>query len=86
MMRHDLHNICRIAPEIVILKLDSNDLWDESWGAETVSMAIEALVQLLHKEMNVKFTMVCDVIAREKPPYSSYNDKVYQLNSYLNDP
>ena len=27
--------------------------------------------------------MVCEVIPREKPPYTSYNEKVYQLNSYL---
>ena len=82
-MRHDLHNIRRMAPEIVILELGSNDLCDESCDAESVSLAIEALVELLHKDMNVRFTMVCEVIPREKPPYTSYNEKVYQLNSYL---
>ena len=82
-MRHDLHQIRRMAPEIVILELGSNDLCDESCDAESVSLAIEALVELLHKDMNVRFTMVCEVIPREKPPYTSYNEKVYQLNSYL---
>ena len=61
----------------------SNDLCDESCDAETVSLVIEALVELLHKDLKVKFTMVCDVIPRENSPYTSYNEKVYQLNSYL---
>ena len=47
-VRHDLHNIRRMAPEIVILELGSNDLCDESCDAESVSLAIEALVELLH--------------------------------------
>ena len=84
-VRHDLHNIRRIALEIVILEIGSNDLCDESCDAEGVSLAIEALVELLHKDMNVRFTMVCEVIPREKPPYTSYNEKVYQLNSYLSN-
>ena len=53
-VRQDLHNIRRMAPE-----LGSNDLCDESCDAETVSLAIEALEERLHKDMNVKFTMVC---------------------------
>ena len=82
-VRHDLPNIRRRAPEIVILELGSNDLCDESCDAETVSLAIVALVELLHKDLNVKFTMVCEVIPRENSPYAPYNEKVHQLNSYL---
>lgn len=61
-----------MAPEIVVLELGSNDLCDESCDALSVSLAIEAVVELLHKDMNVRFTMVCEVIPRERPPYTSH--------------
>ena len=61
-MRHGLHKIRRMAPEIVILELGSNDLCDESCDAESVSLAIEALVELLHKDMNVRFTILYTIL------------------------
>ena len=76
-VRHDLYNIRRMAPEIAIIKLGSIDFGDGNCDAKIVSLAIEALVELVHKDMNVRFTMVCEVIPRERLPYTSYNAKVF---------
>ena len=77
MVRLDLPTIRDMAPDIVILKLGSNDLCDTTSDAETT------FVELLYHQCSVRYIMVCEVIPRSNHPFPYYNDKVDSLNRYL---
>lgn len=83
MVRCDLHKIRNFAPDIVVLELGSNDLCDETTNEETVALSIEAFVDMLHTEVNVKFIMMCHIITPANPPFEEYNDRVGNLNNEL---
>ena len=83
MVRFDFGYIRNCAPDIMILEMGSNDLCDVTCDTETVALSIEALVELMHAHLQVKFIMVCEIIPREKPPFLSYNERVADVNNLL---
>ena len=58
--RCDLHMVRRLAPDIVILEVGTNDLWDVR--QEVVGSSIEELVALLLHAFSVCVVRVCHVI------------------------
>lgn len=66
----------------MVLELGSIDLFDATTDEQTVALSIEAFVDRLHTEVNVKFIM-CEIITRAKPLFEQYNKRVGNLNSEL---
>ena len=58
----DLHVVERIAPDVLILEIGTNDLVDTS--PEAVGSEIESLVCLLVDDYKVRVVCVCHVIPR----------------------
>ena len=58
----DLHVVERIAPDVLILEIGTNDLVDTS--PEVVGSEIESLVCLLVDDYKVRVVCVCHVIPR----------------------
>ena len=59
---YDLHVVERIAPDVLILEIGTNDLVDIS--PEVVGSEIENLVRLLLRHYKVRIVCVCHVIPR----------------------
>ena len=59
---YDLHVVERIAPDVLILEIGTNDLVDIS--PEVVGSEIENLVRLLLGHYKVRIVCVCHVIPR----------------------
>ena len=80
---HDLHVISRLAPEVVILEIGTNDLSQS--GPEVVALEIEVLVSLLREKYSVRVIGVCQVIPRGQSyaGFQSFNMKVPVLHQCL---
>jgi len=60
LLRYDLHVVRRLAPDVVILEVGTNDLSDV--GPEVVGSSIEELVSSLLDAFSVSVVGVCHVI------------------------
>jgi len=60
--RFDLHVVRHLAPDVVILEVGTNDLWDV--GPEVVGSSIEEPVSSLLDAFSVSVVGVCHVIPR----------------------
>ena len=79
--KFDLNIIRRLSPDIIVLKLGSNDL--NKLPAQAVGSELEISVRYLHDEFNEKSIVVCQVIRRHSPQCAAYNVKVTKLHLYL---
>ena len=77
---HDLHVLTRLAPDVVILEIGTNDL--SQLGPEVVASEIEDFVSMLRKKFSVRVIGVCQVIPRGESyaGFQSFNSKVPVLN------
>ena len=80
---HDLNVISRLAPDVVILEIGTNDLSQS--GPEVVASEIEVLVSLLREKYSVRVIGVCQVIPRGQSyaGFQSFNIKVPVLHQCL---
>lgn len=83
LIRFDLEKIRKTTPTILVLEMGSNDLCDLSCDPQTICQAIMAFTELLAFELNIHHTVICKVIARKKPPFPDYNQRVKELNTAL---
>jgi len=72
MIRNDAEMILDKTPKLVVLELESNDLCDPHCDGQTIASALKAFVHLLHAELHVKFTTVCETIHWTRPPFPRY--------------
>ena len=79
----DLHVVERIAPDVLILEIGTNDLVDTS--PEVVGSEIESLVCLLVDDYKVRVVCVCHVIPRGQSydGAASFAGRVEILQRYL---
>lgn len=77
---HDLHVLTRLAPDVVILEIGTNDLFQ--LGPEVVASEIEDFVSLLCEKFFVRVIGVCQLIPRGEScaGFQSFNCKVPVLN------
>ena len=83
--KYDLAKIRSTAPNIVILELGSNDLWDKDSDHESIALSIIALAELLRTDLKLRFVVVCEVIAQLMEPFCGYNQKAAQTNGHLKE-
>ena len=81
--RCDLHVVRRLAPDIVILEVGTNDLWDAR--PEVVGSSIEELVALLLHAFSVFVVGVCHVIPRgvSFTNWEEFFQRTEILNNYV---
>ena len=80
LLRHDLHVVSALTPDIVILEIGTNDL--SSTRPEVVGSAIEDLVRVLTSQFSVRVVGVCHVIPRGLAQCSDFNEAASILNQY----
>ena len=78
-IRHDLHVVQSVRPNIVIVQLGTNDL--SSRPPLLVGSDLEDFVRLLHDSCGVQFVCVCQTIRRRSS--MSFNENVNILTRYL---
>ena len=81
--KHDLHVVSLVAPDIVLLEIDTNDLSHRA--PELVGSSLEELVHVLLREFSVRVIGVCHVIPHGMncSHFSDFNVKAGALNRYL---
>ena len=79
-IRHDLHVVQSVRPDIVIVQLGTNDL--SSRPPLLVGSDLEDFVRLLHDSCGVQFVCVCQTI-RRRSAKRSFNKNVDILTRYL---
>ena len=81
--RSDLHMVRRLALDIVILEVGTNDLWDVR--PEVVGSSIEELVALLLHAFSVCVVRVCHVIPRSVSftNWEEFFQRAEILNNYV---
>lgn len=81
--RCDLHMVRRLAPDVVILEVGTNDLWDVK--PEVVGSSIEELVTLLLDAFSVSVVGVCHVIPRgvSFTNWEEFLQRAEILNNYV---
>ena len=80
---HDLHVVRRLAPDVVILEIGTNDL--SVLGPEVVSSSIEELVSSLLNDFAVSVNGVCHVIPRGDSftHWAEFLQRAKILNNYV---
>ena len=81
--RYDLHVVRRLAPDVVILEVATNDLSDV--GPEVVGSSIEELVRLLLDDFSVNMVGVCHAIPRgvSFTDWEDFLQRAAILNNYV---
>ena len=81
--RYDLHAVRRLAPDVVILEVGTNDLSDVR--PEVVGSSIEELVSSLLDDFSVTVVGVCHVIPRcvSFPDWEDFLQRAEILNNYV---
>ena len=79
----DLHVVERIAPDVLILEIGSNDLVDTS--PEVVGSEIESLVHPIVEDYKVRVICVCHVIScgYSYDKAATFADRIGILQQYL---
>lgn len=81
----NLNKIRSTDPQIVILELGSNDLYDKDSDPESIALSLAALTEILLKDSNLRFIVVCEVVARQNEPFIGYNQKAAHMNGHLRE-
>lgn len=85
LMRYDLRATRARKPDILVLEIGSNDLCDPSVDPEILGGTIIAFMDVLQHEIQQQFTIICQVIPRQNPPFPKCNRRVKKLNKYMGD-
>ncbi|KAH3833698.1 hypothetical protein DPMN_107010 [Dreissena polymorpha] len=92
-LHHRLTEISDFEPEIVVLIIGTNDIYDSSCSILSVANKIEDLVRTLLFELNVRYVVVMQCLHRCTPQVSSkypvdtiwFNNRVDSLNLLLSE-
>ena len=80
--KFDLDIVRRIAPDIIVLELGSNDLVE--FSPQTVGSELETLACELHDLPSVQLVVIGQVLRRRSQNSEEFNCKVAKLHKYLN--
>jgi len=80
---HDLKEVTKFKPGIVVIHVGSNDLCDAQADPASLADMLLKLAEDLHHKYDVPFVILNQVIYRRDLPHPKYNLMVDQFNSWL---